>query len=83
VVTLDFAKRSMELVDILFLAIMAIVMVTSSIVFAFLQWRWSLPGHGDSQQHERSVILLPFWTTRLAARFGFAESKFREKAIIS
>jgi hypothetical protein len=63
---------------------MAVIMVASSIILAFFQRRWSLSGHGDSQQQkERSVILPPFWITRPAAWFVFAESKFREKAIIS
>ncbi len=56
----------------------------SSVVFVFLPQRWSLAGHSDAQQpKEKTVILLPFCAARPAAWFAFAESKFREKAIIS
>jgi hypothetical protein len=74
----------MEYQEILFMAVMAIIMMFSSIIFAFVQRRWSPSSHGDSpQQGEKSVILPPFWTTRPAAWFIFVESKFREKNIIS
>ncbi len=38
---------------------------------------------GDAQQQkEKIVILPPFWVARPVAWLAFAESKFREKAII-
>ena len=78
-VTLDLAKHGMEFVDILFI----LVAVAMSRVFTFLLQQWSLPRHGDSQQQkEKTVILPPFWAARPVAWFAFAESKFREKAIM-
>ena len=78
----------MEYVDLLsmaWMAVMAVVfaaVVFAAVVFVFL-YRWSLIGRGDALQKEKTVTLPPFWAARPAAWFAFAESKFREKAIIS
>ena len=67
------------------MAVMAVVfaaVVFAAVVFVFL-YRWSLIGRGDALQKEKTVTLPPFWAARPAAWFAFAESKFREKAIIS
>jgi len=74
----------MEFVDLLSLVLVAIlaIFVAAAVVFVFLQ-RWSWLGHGNALQKEKTVTLPPFWAARPAAWFAFAESKFREKAIIS
>ncbi len=78
----------MEFVDLLsmaWMAVMAVVfaaVVFAAVVFVFLH-RWSWLGHGNALQKEKTVTLPPFWAARPAAWFAFAESKFREKAIIS
>jgi hypothetical protein len=75
----------MEFVDLLYLAVVAILAIfidVTAVIFVFLQW-WSWLGHGDALQKEKTVILLPFRAARPAAWFAFTESKFREKAIIS
>jgi hypothetical protein len=73
----------MEFVDLLSMALVAIMAVVfAAVVFIFLH-RWSWFGHGDAWQKEKTVTLPPFWAARPAAWFAFAESKFREKAIIS
>jgi hypothetical protein len=54
-------------------AILAIFVAVTAVVFVFLQQRWSL----------KTDILPPFWAARPASWFAFAEGKFREKAIIS
>jgi hypothetical protein len=72
----------MEFVDLLSLALAAILaIVFAAVIFVFLHW-WSWLGHGDALQKEKTVILPPFWVARPAAWFAFAESQFREKAII-
>jgi hypothetical protein len=83
VVTLDLATLSMEFLDLLYLTvvyILAIFVVVSSVVFVFLQQRWSLAGHGDAQQQKEKTVI--FLGGQVGTLFDFAESKFREKAII-
>ncbi len=76
-------KTGKQLYSVIISILVAFVAV-SSVVFVFLLQRWSLAGHGHAQQlKEKTVILLPFWAARPAAWFVFAESKFREKTIIS
>ncbi len=86
-VTLDLATRSMEFLDLLYpviISILEVFVAVSSVVFVFLLQRRSLAGHGHAQQlKEKTVILSPFLAARKAAGFVFAESKFREKTIIS
>jgi hypothetical protein len=66
----------MEFVDLLSMALVAVMaIVFAAVVFVFLHW-WSLVGHGDALQKEKTVTLLPFWAARPAAWFAFAESKF-------
>jgi hypothetical protein len=65
----------MEFVDLLSMVLMAVM----AVVFIFLHL-WSWLGHGDALQKEKMVTLPPFWVARPVA--WFAESKFREKAII-
>jgi hypothetical protein len=75
----------MEFVDLLYLAVVAILAIFIAVAAAILDFlqQWSRLGHGDALQKEKTVILPPFWVASPAAWFAFAESKFREKAIIS
>jgi hypothetical protein len=62
VVTLDLATHSMEFLDLIYLAIMSILAIfvaVSSVVFVFLQQRWSLAGHGDAQKEKAVLQRLP------------------------
>jgi hypothetical protein len=71
----------MEFVDLLsmaWMAVMAVVfaaVVFAAAVFVFLH-QWSLLGHGNALQKEKTVTLSPFWAARPVAWFAFAESKF-------
>jgi hypothetical protein len=55
----------MEFLNLFYLvivAILAIFVAISTVVFIFLLQWWSLMGHGDAlQQKEKTVILPPFW----------------------
>jgi hypothetical protein len=73
----------LELLFPIFMAILAIFVAFFAVVFLFRQQRWFQSRHGDSgdtlQQKEETLILPPFWASRLTAWFVFAESKFWKK----
>jgi hypothetical protein len=69
----------MEFLDPIYLAVVAILAIfvaVSAVIYVCMQQRWSLTGHGDAlQQKEKTVILPPFWATRPMAWFAFAEEE--------
>jgi hypothetical protein len=62
-----------------FLLLAAFFVVFFSYVVKMQQFQ---PGQ-QGQEREKTVVLPPFWASRPAAWFAFAESKFRQKAVDS
>ncbi len=76
-VTLDLATHSMEFLDLLYLAIVAILAIfvtVSSIVFVFLQ-QWSLVGHSDAQQQGKESHLAAFLGSEAGGLVCFCEEQ--------